>query len=174
MNRKKLISEICREADASPVGSHSLRVCGDICLFFLGESSKIPAKGLCSNPSYIKSHEACLSAMGVECDYCTTYESGPEDSRHISFDHTGQENRQSSRDLVYNTMQLGIVKETGIMEYTSIILDISLKGIGCIVPVIINSLPQEFYLFKKLSNDNIIKLICQTRRVKVHSNVTEI
>jgi len=174
MNRKKLISEICREADASPGGSHSLRVCGDICLFFLGESSKIPAKGLCSNPSYIKSHEACLSAMGVECDYCTTYESGPEDSRHISFDHTGQENRQSSRDLVYNTMQLGIVKETGIMEYTSIILDISLKGIGCIVPVIINSLPQEFYLFKKLSNDNIIKLICQTRRVKVHSNVTEI
>jgi len=71
-------------------------------------------------------------------------------------------------------MQLGIVKETGIMEYPSIILDISLKGIGCIVPIIIKSLPQEFYLFKKFSNDNIIKLICQTRRVKVHSNVTEI
>ncbi|MFZ0930995.1 MAG: hypothetical protein WAN11_20485 [Syntrophobacteraceae bacterium] len=174
MSRKKLINEICREADPSPAGSHSLRVCSDICLFFLGESSKIPAKGLCSNPNYIKSHEACLSAMGVECDYCTTYDSAPEDSRHIAFDYTGQENRQSSRDLVYNTMQLGIEKENGIVEYTSIILDISLKGIGCIVPVIMKLLPQEFYLLKNFSEDNIIKLICQTRRVTVHSNVTEI
>jgi hypothetical protein len=71
-------------------------------------------------------------------------------------------------------MLLGIVKETEIIEYLSIILDISLKGIGCIVPIIIKSLPEEFYLLKKFSDDNIIKLTCQTRRVKIHSNVTEI
>jgi hypothetical protein len=174
MKRKKLISEICRDANTAAHGSHSLRVCSDICLFFLGESSKIPAKGLCSNPNYIKSHEECLSAMGVECDYCTPYDSDTVDLRHILFNYIGRDNRKSPRNLIYNTMLLGIVRETEIIEYLSIILDISFKDIGCIVPVIIESLPPEFYLLKKLSDDNIIKLICQTRRVKVHSNVTEI
>ena len=174
MERKRLIGEICSESEYTPDGSHSQRCCNDVCLFFLGESAKIPGIGLCSNPNYIKVHEACLATIGVECDYYTTDDRVLADVRYISFDYTGQENRQSSRDLLYTSMLFGIVIGSTIVEYPSIILDLSLDGIGCIVPITIESLPHEFYLFKHLTSSKVIKLICQTRRVIKHSSVTEI
>lgn len=166
--------KVWRQTEPSMSGSYSQRCCNNICQFFLGESAKVPGMGLCSNPNYIKFHEACLAAIGAECNYCTTDDSDLVDLRYISFDHMGQEQRQVSRNLIYNSMLLGITRGTKIIEYPSVILDISLEGIGCIVPVIIESFPQEFYLIKKSSSGEMIKLICQTRRVIKHSTVTEI
>ena len=174
MECKRLIGEICSEAESTQGGSHSQRCCNEVCRFFLGESAKIPGMSLCSNPIYIKFHETCLSTIGIECDYCTTDDSVLVDLRYILFDYAGRENRRFSRDLIYNSMLLGMVIGTRIVEYPSIILDISLDGIGCIVPITIESLPQEFYLIKKSSSGNVIKLICQTRRVIKHSSVIEI
>jgi len=174
MEYDRLIREICSEAETSAGSQHYRRCCSDICRFFLGESEKTPGMALCSNADYIKFHEACISAIGVECDYYTTDDSDPVDSMYISLDYTGQENRQSSRDLIYNTMLLRIEGSIETVEYPSVILDVSLKGIGCIVPVIIESFPQEFYLIKNSSLSNVIKLICITRRIKRYSSVTEI
>jgi len=171
---KRLIGEICSESESIPGGSNSQRCCNDVCRFFLGESTKIPGMGLCCNPMYIKFHEACLSTIGIKCDYWTTDDSYLADLRYILFDYAGRENRRFSRDLIYNSMLLGMVIGTRIVEYPSIILDISLDGIGCIVPITIESLPQEFYLIKKSFSGNVIKLICQTRRVIKHSSVIEI
>jgi hypothetical protein len=130
--------------------------------------------GLCSNPSYIKFNEECLVAIGTECDYYTTDDDDRIDIRHISFDYTGQEQRQLARDLTYNSMIFRIVRRTEIEEYPAIILDISLEGIGCIVPVAIGSLPQEFYLIKNSRSGNDITLVCQTRRVIKRSTAIEI
>ena len=174
MECKRLTGDICSEVESTSCGSHSQRCCNETCRFFLGKSSKTPGMGLCSNPIYLKFHEACLPTLGTECSYCTTDESAIVDSRYISFDYTGQENRKISRDLIYNSMVLGVVTGTAIVEYPSIILDISLDGIGCIVPITIESLPQEFYLSKDTSSGNLVKLICETRRIIKHSSVIEI
>ncbi|HYA42632.1 MAG TPA: hypothetical protein VEF34_15110 [Syntrophobacteraceae bacterium] len=174
MDYNKMVREICGDEKTAASDPHSARCCSVICRFFLGESEKTPGMALCSNADYIRFHEACLSVFGAECDYCTTDEIDEDDSIHISLDHTGKDYRQSSRNLVYNIMQIGIAREIGIVEYPSIILDVSLKGIGCIVPVIMESFPQEFYLTKHASFGNVIKLMCITRRVRRHSSVTEI
>jgi len=175
MKRKRLIGEIFSEEEPTTAGSLSQGCCSEICRFFSGESAKLPGIGLCSNRTYIKLHEACLSTIGEECDYFTTDEDDEmEDDRFVSFDYAGQENRHISRDLTYNSMLLGVIKGSTIVEYPSIIVDISLDGIGCIVPITIESIPQEFYLTKKSSSGNVIKLTCQTRRVTKHSSVIEI
>jgi len=174
MKSKSLIGEICREAETASSGNSFLRLCSDACLFFLGESEKMPGKALCSNPNYIKFNEACLSAIGAACKYCTTDDSDQVDLRYISYDYKGKENRRSSRNLVYNTMLFGMKKENKIVEYPSVILDISLEGIGCIVPNAVVTVPKEFYLIKKLSIGNVIKLICIRNRVIKYSSVIEI
>jgi hypothetical protein len=140
----------------------------------LGTSAKSPGTGLCSNPGYIKSVETCQSVIGAPCDYYDASDRDPADLRYISFQYTGQENRQFSRTLIYNSMLLGIVKRNEVVEYPSIILDISSEGIGCIIPIIIESFPREFYLTKTFSSKRPIILICETSRVIKHSYATEI
>jgi hypothetical protein len=171
---KRLSGETRRRTVAASGGPHSQRCCNEVCRFFLGESAKKPGRGLCYNPNYVRLHEACLSVMGQECDYYITGDSDSIDLRHISFEYTGRENREFSRDLTYNFMLLQIVRGTEMLEYPSVILDVSLGGIGCIVPITMESLPQEFCLIKNVSLGNMIKLICRTRRVIKHSSVTEI
>lgn len=163
-----------REAEAVPLNSHFQRYCNEDCRFFLEKSLKIAGMGLCSNPNYIKSREMCLSTIGAECDYYSADDNDLTDSRYISFGYTGRENRQFSRGLVYNYMVLEIVRWSKVIEYPSIVLDISLEGVGCIVPVIMKSLPKEFSLIKDFGSGKVIRLKCQTRRVTKHSNVTEI
>ena len=174
MKFKKVIGEICSEEEPTLGGSLSPGCCSEVCRFFSGESAKLPGIGLCSNPAYIKLHELCLSTIGEMCDYFTTEEEDEEDLRFVSFDYAGHENRLVSRDLTYNSMLLGVVIGSKIVEYPSIIVDISLDGIGCIVPITIESIPQDFYLIKKSPSGNVIKLTCQTRRVTKHSSVIEI
>ncbi len=174
MEYNKMIRENCCDAETATSGPQYARCCSVICRFFLGESEKTPGMALCSNADYIRFHETCLSVIGAVCDYWTTDDIDKDDSVYISLDYVGKECRQSSRNLIYNIMQLGIAREIEIVEYPSIILDVSSKGIGCIVPVIIESFPQEFYLTKHASYGNVIKLICITRRVRIHSSVTEI
>jgi hypothetical protein len=140
----------------------------------LGESAKIAGMGLCSNPDYIKAYEVCLSTIGSECDYHSTEDIGLTDLRYVSFEYTGRENRQFSRDLIYNSMVLEIVRDNEIVKYMSVILDISLEGVGCIVPILIESFPNEFSLIKNCYLGKRIKLTCKTRRVTKHSSVTEI
>jgi hypothetical protein len=160
--------------EAASGSSPSQKCCNDVCRFFLGESAKITGMGLCSNPNYIKSHESCLAAIGLECDYCATDDVNAAALRQISFEYTGLENRRSPRDLVYNSAIVEIMRGTQIVEIPSVILDISLEGVGCIVPVMAQPLPTQFDLIKKPYSGNTIKLKCQTRRVIKHSSVTEI
>jgi hypothetical protein len=169
MKGKKDIGDIHHRSKAT-----TKDCCNEVCRFFLGASARKPGMGLCSNPDYIKIHETCQAVMGTECDYYEIWGNDYSDLRHISLDYAGQENRQLSRTIIYNSMLLGIVKGTEVTEYPSIILDISSIGIGCIIPVTLDSFPQEFYAIKRFPIGKSIKVICKTRRVIRHSSVTEI
>ncbi|MGC9194517.1 MAG: PilZ domain-containing protein, partial [Syntrophobacteraceae bacterium] len=144
------------------------------CRFFLGPSQKRPDVGLCSNPSYLKVNENCLAVLGRECDYFSAEDPEPEQLSYELQDYAGRENRSSIRNLTYNSILIRTDKNGSIEKYHGIILDVSLEGIGFVIPVVVDSFPDEFLLIDRHPGHEPVNIVCETRRIIEHSNTTEI
>lgn len=159
-----------------PVGnSHgSMLCCSSSCRFFLGTSEKRPDVCLCSNPAYLKVNENCLTVLGRECQYFSAEDPEPEELSYELQDYSGRENRSSIRNLTYSSILIRTEKNGKIVKYHGIILDVSLEGIGFVIPVVVDSFPDEFLLIDRHPGHDTINIVCETRRIIAHSNTTEI
>jgi hypothetical protein len=144
--------------------------CSPECRFFLGTSEKRSDVWLCSNPAYLKANENCLTLLGRECRYFCAEDPEPEVVSYELQDYSGAENRSSVRNLTYNSIWIRTDINGRIVKYHGIILDVSLEGIGFVIPVVADSFPDQFLLI----GHETINIECQTRRIIEHSNTTEI